>query len=103
MFLAGLAVELLLKAAVCRNIDEQRLPDQFKIHDLDSLLMLAGLRKQLQQDPGLVQRWAQLNTAWRSGGVRYSASNIEADVDAVFQALADGAEKGIWEWVPKRT
>jgi hypothetical protein len=39
------AVELCLKARICHRLDLDALPKKFQIHDFDSLLLLAGLKR----------------------------------------------------------
>lgn len=65
VYLAGYVVELALKARICKLLDVDEYPDTGKlskvyaVHDLDQLLLLAGLRKTL--DPGnqpLFDNWS---------------------------------------------
>ena len=55
-YLAGYAVELALKARICRLLDVDEYPDTgalkrvYAVHDLDQLLLLAGLSKVMNPD-----------------------------------------------------
>src|SRR4051812_39346061 len=57
-YLAGYAVELALKARICRLLEVDEYPDMgalkrvYAVHDLDQLLLLAGLQKAV----GLVEQ-----------------------------------------------
>jgi hypothetical protein len=41
------ALEIRLKVAICKRLDLGHLPRAFEIHDLEALLLLAGLRSRL--------------------------------------------------------
>jgi hypothetical protein len=43
------ALEIRLKVLVCRKLDLDHLPKAFEIHDLDSLLLLAGLSRRMER------------------------------------------------------
>lgn len=97
LYLAGYAVELLLKARICDNLDIQNLFDEsfkekeiakpFKTHNLDQLLWLSGLRGKFEQDkiitPLLFKNWAYITTEWNEK-LRYevvgSASSVKARI-----------------------
>jgi len=68
------ALEILLKVLICKRLDLLALPQAFEIHDLESLLVLTGLSRRLD-DPsiaGVNQNWAGIvNLAERLNDLRY--------------------------------
>lgn len=94
LYLAGYAVELLLKARICDNLDIQNLFDEsfkekeiakpFKTHNLDQLLWLSGLKGKFEldktADPLLFKRWSYITTEWNEKlryGVVGSVSSVK--------------------------
>lgn len=47
VLMATYAIEILLKCLVCKAIHEPALPRAFHVHDLEGLLVVAGVRKRL--------------------------------------------------------
>ena len=45
------ALEIRLKVLVCRRLDIDKLPKAFEVHDLSSLLLLAGLSQRILRKP----------------------------------------------------
>lgn len=50
LYLAIVAVELLLKTAICRNLNQNHFPSAVFIHVIEELLIVAGLRKELEAE-----------------------------------------------------
>lgn len=43
------ALEIRLKVAICKRLDLEQLPKNFEIHELDGLLLLAGLSRRIDR------------------------------------------------------
>lgn len=57
---AGLyALEICLKARICKRLDLPSLPNAFEIHELDSLLVLSGLSQAIEETA-----WKQVRLHW---------------------------------------
>lgn len=65
------AVEILLKCLICKNIREEKLPRVFEEHDLQGLLIIAGLRCELENFPNksLQLSWTVLQ-GWGEKSIR---------------------------------
>lgn len=103
VYLAGYAVECMLKAAICARLaKEEAFPDrnskQFYVHDLDELLALAGLREIISADERVAKNWMVIQT-WNPEQ-RYAESSI-ASIDDFMNALED-PESGILPWLFQR-
>ena len=61
VYLAGYAVEALLKCAICRRLGTDKLPIVFYFHDLKVLLYFSGLKDDLEREEN-----ADVNTSFRS-------------------------------------
>ena len=104
-YLAGYVVELALKARICKLLDIVDYPDSGKlakvyaVHDLDQLLLLAGLRKVL--DPTnkiLFDNWSTA-VPWRPER-RYEAAGqvTRQDAEDILNAIRDGSH-GVLTWI----
>ena len=49
VYLAGYAVECLLKAAICRVLGWEQLRSTFAVHDLEGLLLHSGLQRRIEE------------------------------------------------------
>ncbi len=72
LYLAGYAVEALLKCAICKTLDTTELPVNFQLHDLDDLLFLAGLARKIQAYKPVSVNFQKFKEIWESGKLRYS-------------------------------
>src|SRR5438309_176495 len=70
VYLAGYGIEALLKCAACRTLDTDDLPVNFQIHNLDDLLLLAGLKKKIGLQPGVAINFRKLADLWNNGQLR---------------------------------
>lgn len=102
VYLCGYVVELALKAVVCRTLDLNEYPESrnsFKIHDFDSLILLAGLQRSLLGLPGtLGVNWSFVSR-WNST-LRYRPRNSFGRSDAAdwLEALRDPND-GVLTWL----
>ena len=99
-YLAGYAVEFALKARIATNFQADAIPDKKYVlavydHSLETLIGLAGLRKELDQtmklDPQFAARWG-IASKW-SESARYDVAAA-----AMVGAVTDPA-KGLLQWI----
>lgn len=99
------AVEILLKALICKRLDVDSLPRAFEIHDLESLLVLAGLSRKMKEKGS-----AKLQKNWESlselglflNELRYSSDERWAAVDVgEFLDQLTSPKGGIIPWLSK--
>ena len=104
-YLAGYAVELALKARICKLLDIADYPSAGKlakvyaVHDLDQLLLLAGLRKAV--DPSNKPLFDNWSTAalWKPER-RYDAPGkaTRQDAEDILNAIRD-TPNGVLTWI----
>jgi len=102
---AGLyALEILLKVLICKRLDLNALPKAFEIHDLDQLVILTGLSRQIEAvvvEPSEVQvNWnAILTFSAQLTNIRYTGSQTWSREQAEdFLGRLSGAEGGVISW-----
>ena len=113
IYLAGLAVECCLKAAICSSLKWDHLLGAFRTHDLEGLLAYSGHDRDLRSSPALIesfnrlaQRWSgkeSANDAKDPGSVRYKlpASYDKRKTDDFFCWVND-AKVGVIPWLRSR-
>jgi HEPN domain-containing protein len=104
-YLSGYVVELALKARICGLLDLDEYPEKgelkrvYAVHDLDQLLVLAGLRKAV--DPTKKPLFDNWSTAalWKPEG-RYDAAGTvtRQDAEDILNAIRDGTN-GVLTWI----
>lgn len=102
IYLAGYSVECYLKLAICNNLDVDRLPGTFMTHDLEALILHAGLSKRIQQDHEIHDNFAKLRTMWTMTGkdtIRYKDPNTMKQVDAKEFLSWVAGKKGVVTWL----
>lgn len=98
IYLCGYALELILKRGIVIKLDWDGYPDSnaefdgfksFRIHKLDILLHLSGLKKKIQADAVMFARW-QIAGAWDSE-VRYKkvGTLTKAEAEDIINATRD--------------
>jgi len=88
---SGFLLELALKIAICKHLDEPKLPRIFQVHDLELLFYCSGLRKTHGNYPVLQRNLTIVVTNW-SLDLRYEKHKItQGKADKVHQALFDVA------------
>jgi hypothetical protein len=89
IYLCGYALELILKRHIVKVLRWDGYPDtkkefeqfkSFKVHDLDVLLRLSGLEKNIQADSAIFAKWQIANT-WKSE-IRYKEVGSVTIVEA---------------------
>jgi len=104
-YLSGYVVELALKARICRLLDLDEYPEKgelrrvYAVHDLDQLLLLAGLRKTVgPSNQPLFNNWSTA-ALWKPER-RYDAagSATRQDPEDILNAIRDGAD-GVLTWI----
>ena len=112
-YLAGYCIELALKAAICKRMGtphffESIRPETaraFKIHNLDELITLAGLRTQfdVQFNSNVLfqTNWSFIKTTinW-SEQLRYQIGKNQVVTQTMLLALTD-PQNGILPWIKK--
>ena len=112
-YLAGYCIELALKAAICKrmgttNFFESIRPETaraFKIHNLDELITLAGLRPKFETyiiaNVHFQTNWSFIKTTinW-SEQLRYQIGKNQIDAQTMLLALTD-SKNGILPWIKK--
>ena len=104
-YLAGYALECLLKACIAKQVKQFDFPDKklandSYTHDLAKLLIIAGLKQELSkqenQDINFKLNWAVVNK-W-SEESRYEHIIQKQDAQDLFNAITDN-ESGILLWL----
>jgi len=102
LYLAGYAVEALLKCAICQALDLDELPVVFHVHDLDVLAFFSGRHREMQADAGVWASFSNIQTTW-SEKRRYT------DPPAVSTAQCDSMHewlnhpvRGVIPWLKAR-
>jgi hypothetical protein len=105
-YLAGCAVECALKACIAHAFLRHTWPDRrfvqdIHTHDLERLVVLAGLRPRLEEafreDRHFRARW-DIVRQWESGS-RYRSSEREETLN-MYEAIAH-ARHGVLRWIRK--
>lgn len=97
------ALEITLKARICRHLDLDRLPDALKKHDLELLLNYSGLGRRLKHDSEkleLRQAWQKITNdyAKKLADSRYDGKVWEeSDAIDLFDKLGVSLES----WLPE--
>ena len=103
-YLSGYVVELALKARICRLLDMDEYPDKgelkrvYAVHDLDQLLLLAGLKKSLVLNDAVYRNWSKA-VLWKPEG-RYdpAGSVTREEVEDILKAVSDDTN-GVLTWI----
>lgn len=107
-YLAGYSVEFALKACIAKRFvagawPDKRLVERIWKHDLDDLLTVAELAKELASDraakPNLDVNWAIVKD-WKESE-RYDDATTQADSEGLIRAIGDPAD-GILPWLQLR-
>ncbi|MGC8640963.1 MAG: hypothetical protein ACP5XB_13945 [Isosphaeraceae bacterium] len=103
------AIEILLKAKICRLLALAQLPRIFGIHDLYGLATMAGLRQKLDdpvfKNTNVGQNWSRvLKYSQQLDEYRYKPDSRWSRQDAIdlLTSLQD-QNKGVMPWIQKQT
>jgi hypothetical protein len=96
IYLAGYALECLLKHAITRKLQGVHLPAKFETHNLDELLLGAGLSAALQSASSIHAIYSEFAELW-SVELRYrsksitpkEASRLYEQVEAIYDWIND--------------
>jgi hypothetical protein len=95
-------IEILLKTLICKKLDLAQLPKAFEIHDLDGLLVLAGLSRLNSQTTSPVKRnWDNiLDASKQLNHIRYKPDQnwSAADSTGLLRQLEDPTD-GVIAWL----
>jgi hypothetical protein len=107
VYLCGYVVELALKARICRLLGAREYPDSemphtFRIHNFDHLLLLSGLRGELNaSNPGRLANWSTA-TDWKPEWRYFLRLRlVHRSSLPVLDALRHDAD-GIFTWLQQR-
>ncbi len=64
LYLAGYAIECILKWGVTRRRNILRLPEKLETHDWDRLLSATGLKPRLEAEPAMHTVFSELSERW---------------------------------------
>ena len=108
IYLGGYAVECYLKAAICKTLDLDELPNTFKSHDLEVLLMHSGLRRRLFRVQAVQDSFGKIVGEWNLEGaddsIRYRSPSAYLPPDAeAFHGLLIDETRGVIPWLKKQT
>lgn len=97
------ALEIRLKEMICRRLDLDALPKGFETHDLDSLLLLAGLSRRIKRRAAraVKENWDGIaRLAGNLNDYRYKPSDRWSATQAVtfFRQLRDPPD-GVLPWL----
>ena len=112
-YLAGYTIELALKAAICKNMKSDKFFDiiktetsrAFKIHNIEELITLAGLREQFESlkrsNADFQNHWNSLNAQvqW-SEQLRYQMDKTEQQTQSMLNAISDN-QNGLLKWIKR--
>ena len=87
LYLAGYAIECILKWAVTRRRGIVRLPAEFETHDWDALLSATGLGRFLEAEPAVHSMYSELAESW-GPELRYLARAPKSeDAEKLYEKL----------------
>jgi hypothetical protein len=107
VYLAGIAVECCLKAAICQTLDCDGLPATFKSHDLDALLLHSGLKRRMKREaPDVHDSFVKIQGFWTMKGkesIRYiDPGNYGSDDAEAFLSWVTDATRGVVPWLKRQ-
>ena len=104
IYLGGYAVEILLKCVICTLLKEDQLPKIYAEHDLEALLIAAGLRTELK-NPSLkatFARWVEVCSRWDVENRYKPSSEISAAEAKKFIENIIQPNEGVEQWLLKK-
>jgi hypothetical protein len=104
--MAVYALEIRLKVFICRRLDVQQLPRAFETHDLDGLLLLAGLSNRIKRRNArkVKPNWdAITKVAERANELRYTPESnwTHAQASLLLKQLKHSSD-GILPWLARQ-
>ena len=108
VYLGGYAVEAYLKSAICRRLRWEHLLGAFKTHDLEGLLLYAGLAPDLDADKAVEKSFHEVAAIWNDeqgeATVRYAnPEEIDEKTARSFLRCVLGDPEGLIPWLRNRT
>jgi hypothetical protein len=99
-YLAGYAIECALKACIAKATRRHTFPDKQFVnkchtHNVEELVLHAGLKAALQADPALLLCWAVVKD-WNEQSRYERKTRVEAK--ALYDAITDPAH-GVLQWI----
>lgn len=86
VYLSGILVEIAFKIIIGKHMGVSKLPDLFKVHDLELLRYCSGLENSFASSPELHTNFSTIHNAWTID-LRYRGSEAEIAANDVHKAL----------------
>ena len=102
LYLAGYAIEALLKCAICKTLNLDELPVIFHIHDLDVLLFFSGLYKEIQADTVVWKSFRKIQMTWNEKRRYTDPSTVNADECNNMNQWLNEPISGVVPWLEAR-
>lgn len=105
VYLAGYAVECLLKAAICQVLGWSELRSTFAVHDLEGLLLHSGLQRKIEEpaNEAVFRNFKRISEVWIVVGkqsIRYTdPDSITAQGAEAFLDQVKNPETGVVTWL----
>lgn len=105
IYLGGYAVECYLKAAICKTLDCDGLPATYMSHNLDALLLHAGLKRKMEVVPQVETSFKEIRGLWVMEGaaaVRYRSPDAfkASDTKKFFKWVS--GRNGVVPWLQRQ-
>ena len=102
LYLAGYAVEALLKCAICKALNLDELPVVFHIHDLETLLFFSGLYKEIQADAVVWISFRNIQATWNEKRRYTDPSAVSASECNNLNQWLNDPISGVVPWLEAR-
>jgi len=101
VYLGGYAVECQLKATICKTLKLDELPETFKTHDLELLMLHSGVQSILDESTDVSSNFRKICQFWgRTLEVRYRDPDGVSGEDAkYFMQWVNGTGSGVVPWL----
>ena len=102
LYLAGYAVEALLKCSICKALNLDELPIVFHTHDLDVLLFFSGLYKEIQTDTAVWTSFRRIQATWNEKRRYTGPSTVSASECNNLNQWLNDPVSGVVPWLEVR-
>jgi hypothetical protein len=102
LYLAGYAIEALLKCAICKALNLDELPVLFHIHDLEVLLFFSGLYHEIQANTAVWASFRRIQTTWNEKRRYTDPSTVNAAVCDDLNRWLNEPISGVVPWLEAR-
>lgn len=105
VYMAGYALEMCLKNAICKNLKLEQLPVAFEFHELEPLLLFSGLKSELELDTDAWLNFVYMQEKWNVS-MRYQdqiASPIKDSICVQVNRCLNDDTSGLVPWFRRRS